>query len=116
MTLQEQDQFRKEFTSIVQTKAVIKNISSHLRTMEYFDKAGSHENAISRDIGELGKYKDLLKSKLKGRTYNEWRDFSRRMYILRAYIKQAVNPAVINKWQTELDNLQFVTHPIVENL
>lgn len=116
MTQQEQDQFRKEFTSIVFTKGVIKSISYHLRMMECYDKGGSHENAILRDIGELDKNKEILKQKLKGRTHSEWRDFSKRLSVLKSKLKQSANPNTVAKWQTEIDNAKFVTHTIVENL
>lgn len=105
MTNEQQDQFRKDFASIVYLKSQIITTDKHLHSLHIWDKNGSHQNAIDKALVIRKKQKVQLNELLKGKDYEEWKLFSKQLSILSTRLKRIS----IQKETTEkaLDQLKF---------
>lgn len=112
MTTEEITRFRKEFASIVWSKGEVKERAHNLRLMEAFDKDDSHKEAVERNKNNLFKAQNSLKEKLKGRTYEEWKEFSKKLSFLTQRVKYSAKIITKEKWQKELDELQWYSQVI----
>lgn len=111
MTEIEIQEFRKQFASIVYWQGMIKEQSGTLRRLEAWNKSGSHDNAILNAIEVFKSYKLKLKEKLNGKSYEEWKEFSRNISVLQNKRNRAVNDATKQKWQNQLNALGGFVKP-----
>ena len=110
MTETEIQEFKTEFASIVHWQGMIKSQSAQLRRLEAYNKGGSHDNAILKAIDVFKSYKSKLKEKLKGKSYEEWKEFSSKISAIRGKRNRAVNDATKQKWQNQINALGgFIT-------
>ena len=99
------EQFRKEFKTIVRVKGEIVSKSLHVTDLYRWDKNGSHANAIERAEAAVRTKRDDFKSKLKGKSYEDWKAMSRKISYIQARRKKAV--AAMEKCDKELEGLTF---------
>ena len=100
--------FREEFASIVFWFGEVKSQAGVISRLESWNKGGSHDKAIIKAIDTLNSCRKKLREKLKGKSYAEWRDFSKNLTALNGKLKRSVNDATRQKWQKEIDNATFV--------
>lgn len=105
MTAEEQSQFRKEFKSIVYQKGLISANGDFLRILHAYDKNDSHKNAILKHLDKRKELQNRFKEMLKGKTYEQWKQFSRRLSALNSRLKRG-NSAK-ERAEVEIDKLTF---------
>lgn len=105
MNSEEQEQFRKEFASIVYLNSCIISSGVWLKQLHAYDKNDSHKNAIIKKLDERKELKSELAIKLKGKSYEEWKTFSKRLTILNGRVRRAIVQQ--EKSQAEIDKLNF---------
>ena len=95
----------KEWRSIKYVKSEITNCNIKIKQLTRFDKNNSHKNAIEKVMAE--KYLQIknLNEKLHGKTYEDWREFSRKVSAIRSRMKPAQQR--IEKLSNELSNLKL---------
>lgn len=72
-------EFRSAFRSIVYTKGELKSNENCLRRLFYWDKYGSHADAIQRANDRREALNTKFKSQLKGKSYAEWQQISKKL-------------------------------------
>lgn len=107
MTKEEQLQFRKEFAAIVYWKSSVKEQAQKISQLQMWDKNGSHEKAILAAVNELDRCKTELKERLKGKSYQEWRDFSKKLSLLNSKLKTLKNIDSITRTFEKIKELSF---------
>lgn len=111
MTQPEIENFRSEFLSLVYYHgSMLKGQAAHLTMMERFNKGGSHDQAILKAVENIQKTKAAIKIKLKGKSYDDWRSFSKILSVTLSRLKHSVNDGTKMKYQKQLDNLNFLTY------
>ena len=70
--------FRKEFATIVYIKGKLKSSKLYISKLSRYDKHDSHKEAILKAIENKDKILKELNEKLKGKTYEDWAEFSRK--------------------------------------
>ncbi len=81
MTIQEYDQFRSDFKSIVCKRGLLKSKVTHMSRMEAFNKNDSHKAAIDRSIENIKKTKIELENMLckYSLSYSKILEFSKKL-------------------------------------
>lgn len=87
MTQQQIEQFRKEFKHIVWIKGEITEAKNRIVKLTRFDNNGSHSKAIREAIDECNKITLDFTGKLKGHTYNDWKEFSKKISAVKSKLK-----------------------------
>ena len=105
MNQEEIEQFRKEFKSILYINSKIKGINISLKKLHVWDKNGSHENAILKELENKKIIQIKLKESLKGIDYEEWKRFSKNLSILMSKVKN--NTTQKEKIEQAINNLTF---------
>ena len=105
MTEVEIEQFRRDFASIVYLKSQIIDAKNHLAKMSRYDNNGSHEKAILKAIDKIKELKQTMQEKLKGHTYEEWQELSKKLSKHSSRLKAAISQQ--EKAINELNNLNF---------
>lgn len=100
-------QFRKEFASIVYWKGMINSQKRNVGTVTRFDKNGSHKNATLKSINILNDYREKFELKLKGKSYEEWAEMSKKISQIKNKINKSVTARSKQKWQEALDSLSW---------
>ncbi len=90
MNKAEQEVFKKEFKSIVYVFSEIKNSNLKLKQLHFWDKNGSHEKAILKEIERRNQIKEKLNILLKGRTYEDWLETSKNLTKLNSRLKALI--------------------------
>lgn len=105
MSPSEVEQFKKEFKSIIFKNSQIADAKTKLRSLHAWDKNGSHEKAILRQLDQIEKYKDELKVLLKGKSYEEWRLMSKKITQVSGKLKTATSNKI--KAEAEIESIKF---------
>lgn len=105
MTSEQQEQFRKEFKCIVYQYSEIQSSNTRLKQLHNWDKNGSHDIAILKELDTKKSMQDKLKIMLKGHDYEEWKTISKRLTTLNSKLKNAI--AQKEKAETEINKLTF---------
>lgn len=103
MNREEIEQFRKEFKQLVYQKSEVEDSKRQLKTLHAYDKNGSHENAILKELDKLDDLRRKFKELLKGKTYDQWRGTSKKISYLTQRLRNSQRTK--EKIQTEIDNL-----------
>ena len=117
MSSQEIEKFKSAFKSIVYTKGLVTSTQNWHRQLCAWDKNDSHKQKIIECIADIKEIKKQLEEKLGGKTYAEWRDFSREISGLQGRLKAAEqsknkSKVTIDKLLKMIDKLYF--EPICE--
>lgn len=99
------ERFREEFQDILYLNSLITANNTKLKLLHTWDKNGSHTKAILRNIEERKELKAKLETQLKGKTYDEWKLFSKRLSVLTNRLRNAVS--TIKKSEIEINDLTF---------
>ncbi len=105
MKANEQEQFRKEFKSIVYQYSELKSSMTRLKQLHIWDKNGSHQKAILKELDTRKAIQTKLAEMLKGRSYEDWKLTSKRLSILNSRIKNAITQK--EKAESEIDKISF---------
>ena len=105
MNTDEMDLFRRNFKSIVWKKGQLTDANNKIKQLSRWDKDGSHTSAIKKQIAERDKQKQRLESMLNGKTYDEWKEFSKKLSSLVGKNKRASEQKL--RTEKELNNLTF---------
>lgn len=89
MTEIEQEKFRAEFKHIVWLNSEIATSNGRLRNLHAWDKNGSHNKAIIKELDIKKQIQEKLKVALKGADYEEWKAVSKRLSKLTSRLKTA---------------------------
>lgn len=84
----DKETFRKEFASIVYLKGMIKSHRRHIADLHIWDKNGSHKDAILRSLTKRDELNKSFEEKLKRKTYEQWKETSRKLSLLKAKLKR----------------------------
>ena len=79
MTQKEITEFREQYNSIVYKYSQIRDNEEKLKSLHAWDKNGSHDKAIIQKLDERKRLKEELNVMLKGKTYDEWKSFSKHL-------------------------------------
>ena len=105
MTKEEQEIFKKEFKRIVFVFSEIKSSTLRIRNLHVWDKNGSHEKAILKELERRGELKEKLNTLLKGRTYEEWLKVSKTLTKLNSRLIAVSRNK--EKIESEINSLNF---------
>ncbi len=97
MTPDDIAKFRSEFKSIVYTKGVITELNNKIGQLTSWDKEDSHKEAILKRIKQRDEMKDKFKKQLKGLTYDQWLEMSKKVSTLSNQLKQWNNTKAKNE-------------------
>lgn len=87
-------------------KGKITDKAKGITMLHRWDKNGSHEAAIKKAVDRLAELKAQYKKLLLGKSYEDWKTFSKKLSACKTKLKASVNKK--DKWQTEINNLKFV--------
>lgn len=105
MNIQEEQKFRDELIEIQSLKRRCEESKQRLIRCTRFDINGSHKEAILKEMERKDVLVNRLKCLLKGKTYNEWITFSKKLTRLNQKIKTAKNNII--KAEKEIKLLKF---------
>lgn len=105
MTVEQQEQFRKEFKSIVYQYSEIQSSNNRLKQLHVWDKNGSHEKAILKELDTKKAIQIKLNTMLKGQDYEEWKFVSKRLSVLSSKLRNANTQK--EKAEKEINKLTF---------
>lgn len=100
------ERFRKEFASIVYVNSEIMTNNLRLKSLMVWDKNSSHSKAILKNIEHRKELKLKLQTKLKGKTYDEWKFLSKKLSVLNSRLRNAINTK--ERTETEINQLQIL--------
>ena len=105
MTKEQQDQFKKEFKSIVYQYSQIQASNNRLKQLHAWDKNGSHEKAILKELEVKRGIQSKLSIMLKGIDYEEWKSISKKLTALNSKLSRAASQK--DKAELEINKLHF---------
>lgn len=105
MTTEQQEQFRREFKSIVYQYSKVQSSNNRLKQLHVWDKNGSHEKAILKELDTKKEIQTKLNRMLKGQDYEEWKFVSKRLSILNSKLRDSNIQK--EKMKTEINKLTF---------
>jgi len=100
MRIDQIEQFKKEFKSICYLKSEIASRDTKLKSLYAWDKNDSHKNAILKELDHRSKLKEDLNKKLKGETYEKWRDYS--SLLIKVTKRYFAAKESMEKWELEI--------------
>lgn len=105
MTPEKITKFKADFKSLVYTKGMVTEANNKIKQLSRWDRDGSHEKAIVKAIEKRDKIKKDYTEKLKGKRYEQWKDFSRKISTLNSRLNKAIErqKAITD----EINNLTF---------
>ena len=107
MTPEEIEGFKVQFKRIVYKKSQIKDKSIYISSLHVWDKNGSHEDAIKKNVEQLKELKTDFKTMLQGSTYDEWLAMSRTISKIQSTIKSVKSIKAKESNEEKLKNLVF---------
>ena len=105
MNQEQQEQFRKEYKAIVNQQLQIRKTNAYLKTLTYYDKNGSHKNAILKAMDEKDEQKAKLNEMLKGISYEKWKKTSSELSLCLYKINKRLSTQ--KNWEAKLNDLTF---------
>lgn len=105
MTTEQQEKFCLEYKNIVYQKSLITKNLAFSKQLHAWDKNGSHQKAILKNIEQRKELNAQLRKKLKGMNYEEWKMFYRKLMVLKQKIKTVDSKK--EKYQTKISELTF---------
>lgn len=81
------DNFRTEFKKIVYQHSEISSSNNRLRQLHAWDKNGSHDKAILKELEVRKSLQDKRNEMLRGSTYDEWKIVSKKLSALTTKLK-----------------------------
>lgn len=84
----ESDKFKQQFQKIVYANSEVVSSNNRIKQLSAWDKNGSHEKAIIKEIELRNKLKENLRKLLDGRSYDDWRLTSRQLTTLKGRLKR----------------------------
>ncbi len=105
MEHEKQEQFRKEFRSIVYQNSLMADSGKYLTSLHKWDKNDSHKKSILAALDARKELQNKLKEMLKGSTYEDWKLFSKRLSVLNSRLKNAITQK--EKAESEINKLEF---------
>ena len=99
--------FRSEFKKVVYQKGMVKLAQIWLNNVTRWDRDGSHANAIIKQEANLKAQLDKLSTLLRSRSYDDWKEHSKKITKHLQTVKKAKNDSTKQCNQTKLDNLKF---------
>jgi len=79
MTQEEISKWKAEYKRIVYQYSLIRDNEEKLKQLHAWDKNGSHDKAIIQRLDQRKELKEQLTVMLKGKTYDEWKLFSKHL-------------------------------------
>ena len=79
MTQEEISKWKAEYKRIVYQYSLIRDNEEKLKQLHAWDKNGSHDKAIIQRLDQRKELKEQLTEMLKGKTYDEWKLFSKHL-------------------------------------
>jgi len=105
MRVDQIEQFTKEFRSIVYQKFKISDSDKRLKKLYAWDKNDSHKNAILKELDFRDKLEVVLTEKLKGETYEKWKEYS--ALINKAHKRYIAAKQAKEKWELEINKINI---------
>lgn len=105
MTIEEIRQLRQEFKSIVYQKSEIIKSNKRLKSLHAWDRSGSHNNAILKELEVKEKMQEKLKWMLKDIEYDEWLIVSKNLSKLISRLTKATK--VKEETEKIINTIQF---------
>lgn len=112
MTIEQIRQFRKELRSIVYQKSQIDESNKRLKQLHFWDKNGSHNNAILKELEVKSSLQHNFKEMLKGIEYDQWINLGKSLSKLISKLTKSTK----QKEETEklINDIKF--KPITQNI
>jgi len=115
MTTEEQEKFKEEFRSIVWENSQVITANNYIQTLTRFDRNDSHKKVILEAIEKRDEIRKRLKEKLKGKTYKEWLEVSKKLTTLKVKLRtiqdaQEKYRLRLLEVQKEIQSLNFNTN------
>lgn len=83
------EEFKSQFKKLVWIKSEIASYRKHLSRLHAWDKNGSHDKAILKALEKRDELKQKFEEMLRGKTYEEWQAFSKKLVNEQAKLKRA---------------------------
>lgn len=99
------EQFRHDFRVLVYQKSIVYDRNESIKKLSRYDKNGSHEKAIVKAIANRDIESRKFNEMLKGKTYNEWKEFSKKLCILQNRLKS--NQVTQKNIEDKINQLKF---------
>jgi hypothetical protein len=99
------EQFRHDFRVLVYQKSIVYDRNESIKKLSRYDKQGSHEKAIVKAIANRDIESNKFKEMLKGKSYDEWKEFSKKICILQKRLK-AIQVSQ-KKYEDKINQLKF---------
>lgn len=97
--------FREEFKKIIYQKGLITESELRLKRLYIWDKNGSHENAIKKELDVRDNLKVDLRIMLKNKSYDEWKQFSKKLSLLNSRLNKARESII--RYEKQINELKF---------
>lgn len=97
--------FRDEFRSIIYQRSQLSAAICRIKEYSRFDKNGSHANAIRKTMDQAKEIERIIDEKLKGKSYDQWREFSKKLTAISSKVKIAKTK--YDKATLQLQSLKF---------
>lgn len=85
----EADKFKQQFQKIVYANSEVISSTNRIKQLSTWDKNGSHEKAIIKEINLRKELKERLNKLLEGKSYEEWRLASKQLTTLKSRLKKS---------------------------
>jgi len=105
MRVDQIEQFKKEFKSIVYQNLQIAESDKRLKNLYAWDKNDYHKNAILKELDRRTELKKVLTEKLNGETYETWKEYSS---LIQKYHKRYIDAKEAKeKWELEINKINI---------
>lgn len=109
MTTQEQIDFKREFKSLVWMKGEVTTSNGYVKRLTQLDDygKGSHTQPLLKSLNVRDEKRKRYTTALKGKTYDEWCAFSKRLSTLQGRLRVAKAHDTKARIELELEQLKF---------
>lgn len=105
MTQEEIVKWKAEYKRIVYQYSLIRDNEEKIKQLHAWDKNGSHDKAIIQRIDQRKELKEQLTVMLKGKTYDEWKLFSK--HLIKVTTKYNLTVKRKEEMESLLNHLNF---------
>jgi len=105
MTQEEIVKWKAEYKRIVYQYSLIRDNEEKLKQLHVWDRNGSHQKSIIQRLDQRTQLKEQLTEMLKGKTYDEWKFFSKFLIKITTKYYKAVKKK--EDLEAELNHLTF---------
>ena len=87
METEQINKFKRDFKSLVYQKGLLTESNNRIKQLSRFDKNGSHQRAIMKELQTKDNINAKIKEIQKSVDYEEWRKTSKRLTLLLSKLK-----------------------------